>query len=868
MTAPEKKFGRPEQLVDEVLKDVRVMSRLTDNGREINDFAITTRNCVAVLQEIDEEGRIHNPVLLKEILEKMTPLLRNQFAEYWMMKREEGRREAKLITLADFLEREAELAAVYARAAAASQLSAERALRRRETFKVNTQTEVATKCPKCASEHKLVACDAFKALSTDEKWDFVKREKLCFKCIMKTHPCAYCRAKGCAKCNRGHHTLLHSSASSDAHPAREIKVHTLLDDGATVRLLDDSVASEINAKGPRVELKLISGRGHQISDRNSRRVKIKVRGPNGVERDIQCRTIARLDLPSQSLTADEISGHRHLSECHLEALHDARPLLFIGQDNWELIKGSDVQRRKSGEPVASLTGFGWVVLGRRSVATTNYGVVHCLADLELAVKEYFEIESLGITQRERENAEVKRASRILNDTTRRIGNNWETDLFWKEDDPRFPDNYSGAKKQLRNIENKMDRDPAFAATYTAQIERLIENGYARPDLLNSLIGVLFRFRIGSEALTGDIKYMFLRIRVRASDQRAQLFLWRGVDRDSEPCVFGASSSPTSAIYVLNRNAETHSDEYPNAEIAGWTTNAPELKERLLAESSTDATTVSLYKTKTERALGVIWEPECDSLGYDVTFKNIVVGKNRPVKTQFLSLILSIFDPLGLLCPVTVKGKILMQRIWRSEIGWDDVLLDRDYIKWLEYLDKVNSADNPADVVTRVNSDLERWLNGPAFLLQNEDAWPIDSDELETESVNIVCTTHTGDVIDVTRFSSWTRLVRTYARVLCLIRKLRKQQRPFDADDVVDAETRLLRASQKRAFNSKIRAAAMGATTSRGSSLKTLDVMLTDGWLRAGGRLRHSMALSYKEKQLIILDGRDHAVRLLVEHYHR
>ncbi|GBP77536.1 hypothetical protein EVAR_98989_1 [Eumeta japonica] len=65
-----KKFGRPEQLVDEVLKEVKVMSRLTDSGREINDFAITTRNCVAVLQEIDEEGHIHNPVLLKEILEK------------------------------------------------------------------------------------------------------------------------------------------------------------------------------------------------------------------------------------------------------------------------------------------------------------------------------------------------------------------------------------------------------------------------------------------------------------------------------------------------------------------------------------------------------------------------------------------------------------------------------------------------------------------------------------------------------------------------------------------------------------------------------------------------------------------------------
>ncbi|GBP20090.1 hypothetical protein EVAR_13862_1 [Eumeta japonica] len=50
--------------------------------------------------------------------------------------------------------------------------------------------------------------------------------------------------------------------------------------------------------------------------------------------------------------------------------------------------------------------------------------------------------------------------------------------------------------------------------------------------------------------------------------------------------------------------------------------------------------------------------------------------------------MSIFDPLGLLCPVTIKGKILMQRIWRSGIGWDDVLLERDYARWVDYLDEV------------------------------------------------------------------------------------------------------------------------------------------------------------------------------------
>ncbi|GBP70406.1 hypothetical protein EVAR_89720_1 [Eumeta japonica] len=35
------------------------------------------------------------------------------------------------------------------------------------------------------------------------------------------------------------------------------------------------------------------------------------------------------------------------------------------------------------------------------------------------------------------------------------------------------------------------------------------------------------------------------------------------------------------------------------------------------------------------------------------------------------------------------------------------------------------------------------------------------------------------------------------QVLYFIRRLRKQQQPFGADDVIDAETRLLRASQRR-----------------------------------------------------------------------
>ncbi|GBP05979.1 hypothetical protein EVAR_83025_1 [Eumeta japonica] len=186
-----KKFGRPSSW-STVLKEVKVMSRLTDSGGQADR---TSR--------LSGEG--------SRVSRRLRPGRRRS------VKRERTRRIAEA--------------------------------RRRETFKVNTQTECITKRTR-----------------------------------------AYCRAKGCAKCNRSHHTLLQRhgqrratrAGSANESAVSETVTNIGTDDGATVTLLDDSVASHINAKGPRAELKLISARGHQISDRNSRRIKIKVRGPNGV----------------------------------------------------------------------------------------------------------------------------------------------------------------------------------------------------------------------------------------------------------------------------------------------------------------------------------------------------------------------------------------------------------------------------------------------------------------------------------------------------------------------------------------------------------------------------------------------------------
>ena len=91
-----------------------------------------------------------------------------------------------------------------------------------------------------------------------------------------------------------------------------------------------------------------------------------------------------------------------------------------------------------------------------------------------------------------------------------------------------------------------------------------------PDVLQNLIGIVFRFREHRVALTADVEAMFLQVCVPKDECRFLRFLWRD-DPSSKVDVyeytrhiFGAKSSPTCANFALKQTARDNINLSPNA----------------------------------------------------------------------------------------------------------------------------------------------------------------------------------------------------------------------------------------------------------------------------------------------------------------
>lgn len=70
----------------------------------------------------------------------------------------------------------------------------------------------------------------------------------------------------------------------------------------------------------------------------------------------------------------------------------------------------------------------------------------------------------------------------------------------------------------------------------------------------------------------------------------------------------------------------------------------------------------------DRAFGLLWCVESDSFKLKLEVKQLSL-----TRSGMLSIVSSVYNPLGMLAPVTLSAKIMQQELCRRSCGWDDAM---------------------------------------------------------------------------------------------------------------------------------------------------------------------------------------------------
>ncbi|XP_062537792.1 uncharacterized protein LOC134206116 [Armigeres subalbatus] len=248
-----------------------------------------------------------------------------------------------------------------------------------------------------------------------------------------------------------------------------------------------------------------------------------------------------------------------------------------------------------------------------------------------------------------------------------------------------------------------------------------------PVVQDELININLRFRLHRYAVVADVAKMYRMVAVSGPDQKLQRIVWTGnTDQDIRTfqlttVTYGTASAPYLATRCLKQLAEEGKETHPTAAavlkqnfyvddmlsgvddieegkqfveemvdlmqsggftLRKWNSNCGEILRQVPEHLRDDRSILTLDSAdSTVKTLGLQWEPRRDVYRFS-TPKWTESG--AITKRIILSDISRLFDPLGIIGPVIVQAKLIVQELWERECSWDAPLSEDMTEKWLEY----------------------------------------------------------------------------------------------------------------------------------------------------------------------------------------
>ncbi|XP_033363129.1 uncharacterized protein LOC117241277 [Bombus vosnesenskii] len=437
--------------------------------------------------------------------------------------------------------------------------------------------------------------------------------------------------------------------------------------------------------------------------------------------------------------------------------------LCVGQLDISQANGTDLRLQK--------TRFGWVIGGSPASQPPAHAFHASTTALQADLARFWEIDE-GPTTAHTSEAERQCEEHFRNHVQRTHEGRYMVALPFNETTPSLGSSRAMAMKRLTSLCRRFQRDKRFEADYHAVIQEYLalghmtkvttghctDDGYflphhgvikessqttklrvvfdgsaptttgvslndvlhTGPKLQDDLFFILLRFQSHQYVITGDVEKI-RHLSTQHSDIRA---LSGPVSSHLLPQATGGrrgasiSTSLQRDFYVDDvltgvdtrveaRSLRTELTELlklAGLNIRKWASNDRELLRGLPEKDINDK--LLLGESQTFKTLGVVWNSFDDSILYSVKINN---ADSRITKRTISSEIAKIYDPLGLLAPVIVRAKMLLQRLWMLKIDWDESLPADVHTEWSKYyaqLPLLNNVEFPRKTIINPAAEIE------------------------------------------------------------------------------------------------------------------------------------------------------------------
>jgi len=126
------------------------------------------------------------------------------------------------------------------------------------------------------------------------------------------------------------------------------------------------------------------------------------------------------------------------------------------------------------------------------------------------------------------------------------------------------------------------------------------------------------------------------------------------------------------------------------QLLKWASNNNQIIETVAEDARTMSPSVLFDSSEHSdlKVLGLKWDPLADMFSFKVH-----PSKVNPTKRTVLSDIARVFDPLGLMSPITFWTKYLMQCLWTSGVSWDDPIPADIETSWSRYQSELHLIEH-------------------------------------------------------------------------------------------------------------------------------------------------------------------------------